>query len=219
VRGLGLPGKKLYQSTRTTLYAKFQILTALSAGVFLLAAAAGTPARAAPPAQDATLAPELDPPYVECCRNETFAHVRTGPSAVDYPEIGMLTIGETAKAVGKSRAGTWIQIRYSSGSGGVAWVFSELVILHYGETELPVVDPPPTPTPKSVNTIDPTFAAQFSSAQPTRLATFTPATPAPTITLAPTGGGTGGGLPPAVFIIGLLTLGAFGGILSAVMRR
>jgi uncharacterized protein YraI len=211
----------LTPSNRNKLNANAPTLLALLAtGVLLAAAAVSTRAQAAPLAQDATVAPAFEPPFVECCRNENFAHVRTGPNAVYYPEVGMLTMGETAKAIGKSKAGSWIQIRYTAAPGGIAWVYAELVILHYGETELPVVEEPPTPSPNSVKTINPTFAAQFSSVQLTRLPTFTPATPAPTITLAAPGSTTGGGgLPPAVFIIGLLTLGAFGALLTAVVRR
>jgi hypothetical protein len=185
------------------------------------AAVPGIPAQAAPHAlQDPTSVNELTLPYVECCRNEDFANLRTGPSAMDYPGIGMLTLGEKAKVVGKSKAGLWLLIEYPSAPGGTAWVYAELVILYSGEEPIPVVAAPPTPTPKSAATIDPTFVAQLAFSQPTRLPTFTPAPLEPTITLPPAATASGeGGLPPAVFIIGLFMLGTFGAILSAVVRR
>jgi hypothetical protein len=163
----------------------------------------------------------LEPPFVECCKNNSdFANLRAGPNASDYDVVGILTLGETVKAVGQSKAGLWIQVEYPSAPGGVAWVNAELVIIHYGPEDLPVVAPPPTPIPRNQPTIDPTFAAQFSSALPTRLPTFTPATPAPTITIPPDLSGTSNrGLPPAMIILALLTIGTFGTILSAMVGR
>lgn len=209
-------------SSKKSLTAKNFFLLALLCAVLWLPAAAMTDSnvRAAPPLQEPTAVDVLTPPYVECCRNETFANLRTGPNAVDYPGVGVLTLGETVKVIGKSKAGSWIQVLYPSAPGGSAWVYAELVILYSGEAQIPVVEAPPTPMPKNVATLDPTFAAQFVYIQPTRLPTFTPATAAPTITMQLAGAYSGGGgLPPAVFIIGLLSLGAFGAFVSAVVRR
>ncbi|MGB7540307.1 MAG: SH3 domain-containing protein [Anaerolineales bacterium] len=164
---------------------------------------------------------ELDPPFVECCKgNVDQVNLRAGPNASDYEIVGLLVMGQTCKAVGQSKAGLWIQILYASAPGGVAWVNSEFVIMHYGTEDLPIVNPPPTAIPKNQPTIDPTFAAQFSSVLPTRLPTFTPATPAPTITLQPlVTNSSGRGLPPAMIILTLLTIGTFGTILSAMVGR
>jgi hypothetical protein len=164
---------------------------------------------------------ELEPPFVECCKNNVDqVNLREGPNASDYDIVGLLVMGETCKAVGQSKAGLWIQILYASAPGGIAWVNADFVILHYGAEDLPIVNPPPTAIPKNQPTIDPTFAAQFSSVLPTRLPTFTPATPAPTITLpADVSTSTGRGLPPAMIILTLLTIGTFGTILSAVVGR
>ncbi|MBN2086273.1 MAG: SH3 domain-containing protein [Anaerolineales bacterium] len=164
---------------------------------------------------------ELEPPYVECCKgNVDQVNLRSGPNASDYDIVGILVMGETCKALGQSKAGLWIQILYASAPGGMAWVNADFIILHYGAVDLPIVNPPPTAVPKNQPTIDPTFAAQFSSVLPTRLPTFTPATPAPTITLPPAvTGRTGRGLPPAMIILTLLTIGTFGIILSAMVGR
>jgi hypothetical protein len=164
---------------------------------------------------------ELEPPFVECCKNNVDqVNLRAGPNASDYGIVGLLVMGETCKAVGQSKAGLWIQIQYASAPGGVAWVNADFVIIHYGAVDLPVVNPPPTAIPKNQPTIDPTFAAQFSSVLPTRLPTFTPATPAPTITVQPfSSNASERGLPPAMIILTLLTVGTFGTILAAMVGR
>jgi hypothetical protein len=162
-----------------------------------------------------------EPPFVECCKNGVDkVNVRAGPNASDYEIVGLLVMGEKCKAVGQSRAGLWIQILYASAPGGVAWVNADFVIMHYGAEDLPIVNPPPTAIPKNQPTIDPTFGAQFSSVLPTRLPTFTPATPAPTITIPVyVATSSGKGLPPAMIILTLLTIGTFGVILSAMVGR
>jgi hypothetical protein len=108
-------------------------------------------------------------------QNDDFINVRTGPSTL-YPSIGVLLIGQTAPALGRSPGGEWIQIEYPGVEGGKGWVFSVLVSLSPGE--IPVVEPPPTVTPQYTATIDPTLAAQFIvTQQPTRLPTFTEPAP------------------------------------------
>jgi hypothetical protein len=164
---------------------------------------------------------EIDPPYVECCKNNVDqVNLRAGPSATDYEKVGILVMHEKSKALGQSKTGLWIQIEYRSAPGGVAWVHSDYVIIHYGVEDLPIIGPPPTQVPKNNPTTDPTFAAQFSSVQPTRLPTFTAATPAATITIpAFSSGDSKRGLPPAMIILVLLTIGTFGTILSAMIGR
>jgi hypothetical protein len=164
---------------------------------------------------------QLEPPFVECCKNNVDqVNLRAGPNASDYEIVGLLVMGETCKAVGQSKAGLWIQILYPSAPGGIAWVNADFVILHYGPEDLPIVNPPPTAIPKNQPTIDPTFAAQFSSVLPTRLPTFTPATPAATITIpAVAFADSKKGLPPAMVVLALLTVGVFGTILAAMVGR
>ena len=60
---------------------------------------------------------ELEPPFVECCKNNVDqVNLRAGPNASDYEIVGLLVMGETCKAVGQSRAGLWIQILYAFGA-------------------------------------------------------------------------------------------------------
>ena len=98
-------------------------------------------------------------------------NVREGPGTT-YPKVGVLLIGQTLAAKGKAVGGDWIQIEYPGVPGGLAWVYAPLVNLSGGE--LPIIEPPPTPTPMFTPTIDPTLAARFVvTTEPTRLPTFT----------------------------------------------
>lgn len=163
---------------------------------------------------------EFEPPFVECCRNDLpTTNLRAGPNAVYYPIVGILTSGEKAKALAQSKGHEWIQIAYLSAPGGVAWVNADNVIIHYGVEDLPVVEPPPTQVPKNQPTIDPTYAAEFSAVLPTRLPTFTPATPVATVKLPAFSTSYAGGLPPAMIILALLTVGTVGTIFSAIVGR
>jgi hypothetical protein len=130
-----------------------------------------------------------------------FVNVRSGPGTSPYELIGVLLQGQLAPALGRSVGGDWIQIKYPGVPGNVGWVYANLVILQ-GQGFLPIVEPPPTPTPQTTATIDPTLAAQFNllNVTPTRLPTFTPAAPV----VQPTFGA------PA----GLLVIGLFGIVIS-----
>lgn len=102
-------------------------------------------------------------------------NVRTGPSTVYYPVIGQLPIGATAPALGASPSREWIEIAYPGGPSGVGWIYAANVTL---TGTLPIVEPPPTPTPLASSTIDPTLAAAFQlEPTATRLPTFTPPPP------------------------------------------
>jgi len=133
--------------------------------------------------------------------------------------VGVLIAGQTAPALGRSPGGEWIQIVYPGVPGNVAWVFAPLVVLQPSQAGgLPVVQPPPTPTPRVTATIDPTLAAQFNlnPITPTRLPTFTPAPPVVGPTFAPSGAARGGGFPPILLILGLMVVGVFGMVISVL---
>jgi hypothetical protein len=104
-------------------------------------------------------------------------NVRTGPSSFDYPAIGHIPNGETAPAIGRSPAGEWIQILFQDGPRGTGWVYAANVSLSTGAL-LPIVEPPPTPTPLMTPTLNLTFVAAFQTLPTsTHLPTFTPAPP------------------------------------------
>lgn len=139
-------------------------------------------------------------------------NVRAGPSA-KYDIIGVLIVGQTAPAQGRTPGGDWIQIFYPGVPGSSGWVYSPLVDL---VGSVPIVEPPPTPTPRTTPTVDPTLAAQFIlELPPTRLPTFTPAPPIVLPTFesevplpVP------GGIPMGIIIIGMAVLGFFGILIS-----
>ena len=142
-------------------------------------------------------------------------NVRLGPGT-NYAKVGVLIAGQEAPALGRSPGGEWIQIAYPGVPGNVAWVYAPFVVLDAGQELLPIIEPPPTPTPRIAPTIDPTLAAQFNlgEAPPTRLPTFTPAEPVIHPTLEPSDNGVGQGFPPILAILGLLVIGLFGTVVS-----
>jgi hypothetical protein len=146
-------------------------------------------------------------------------NVRSGPSRL-YPAVGVLLAEQSAAAKGRSAGGDWILIDYPGAEGGMAWVYAPLVILSPGSV-LPIVEPPPTPTPLYTTTIDPTLAAQYVyTLVPTRMATFTPAPPLKIPTYAPASSLIGqGGLPTGLVIVILFSLGILIGLFSLVQNR
>ncbi|MFC2028490.1 hypothetical protein ACFLTX_01035 [Chloroflexota bacterium] len=105
--------------------------------------------------------------------NADGANVRAGPSSVYYEKIGPSLIdGQVVQALGRSPGGDWIQIYYPGVPGNVGWVYAPLVVLSPGF--LPIIEPPPTSTPRVTPEIDPTLVAAFAATgNPTRLPTFT----------------------------------------------
>lgn len=170
---------------------------------------------AAPPQQDPTVTPEgpqiLVPEQV---------NVRLGPS-IDYELVGVLISGQRAAALGRSPGGEWIQIEYPGVPGNRAWVYAPFVTLETSQRLLPIIEPPPTPTPRVTATIDPTLAAQFNIGEPlpTRLPTYTAAPPVVYPTFQPVTESPGGGFPPILAILGLMTVGVFGLFISVLRGR
>lgn len=202
---------------------------AAAAAVTLLLLAGG--ASASPLAQSNETSPLAQPPTVSIptvtgtpIGPEVVVpdrvNVRTGPSTdPGYELIGVLIAGQRAPAIGRTAAGLWIQIEYPGVPGNVAWVYAPFVVLDPPGATLPIVEPPPTSTPRVTSTIDPTFAAQFNlnDVTPTRLPTFTPPAPIAQPTLAPTSAEGRSGIPPIATIAGLVLIGMFG-LLISVLR-
>ncbi|MFO8036983.1 MAG: SH3 domain-containing protein [Anaerolineales bacterium] len=139
---------------------------------------------------------------------EDQINVRSGPD-ITYPKIGVLINRQEVPALAKTEGGLWVKIAYPAGEGGVAWVYAPLVRVTGGE--LPIVPKPPTPTPMTTPTIDPTLASQFVvEIPPTRKPTFTPA---PALVL-PTYESedvraSAGNFPMGLVIVGLVSVGIF----------
>ena len=148
--------------------------------------------------------------------SENQVNVRSGPSALTE-KVGVLLVGQDANAIG--RYGEWVQIDYPGTPGGTAWIYANYVSV-YGGT-LPLVEPPPTSTPKVTQTIDPTLAAQFLiTPVETRMPTFTEPPPLeiPTYVID-NQGAAAGGIPMGLIIIGLASLGVFLGIIAIISGR
>ncbi len=149
--------------------------------------------------------------------NPEQINVRAGPSSVYYEAVGVLLTGESAPALGRSPGGEWIEIAYPGVPGGVGWVYAPLVSLSPGY--LPIAEPPPTSTPLTTPTIDPTLLAAFDTPTPkSRLPTFTAPAPLQIPTFVSSQGARSG-VPIGFVILGLLIVGIFGGIISFLRGR
>jgi hypothetical protein len=146
--------------------------------------------------------------------------VHAGPSSFDYPAIGVLLANEKAPAIGRARdREDWIMISYPGVPGSTGWVYGLYVSLSPG-SRLELVDIPPTPTPISTPTINPTLEAAFIGQQtPTRLPTFTPPPPLdqPSFTEAPSASPIG--IPTGLLILSLGLFGFFGAVISYLRGR
>lgn len=145
-------------------------------------------------------------------------NVYAGPSSYLYPPVGVLLAGQEATAYGKSEDGNWIQIYYPGVPDSVAWVYAPFVSIKKNG-DLPIIPPPPTPTPGSTPTINPTLAAAFiAPSTPTRLPTFT--APAPLIEPAFSDNPSNGSrLPMGLLIFGFGFIGALGVLISFLRGR
>jgi len=148
---------------------------------------------------------------------EPQINVRSGPGR-NYDTVGILSLNQWVPALGRTPGGDWIQIAYPGAPGGVAWVYAYLTDV---TGDLPIVEPPPTPTPRTTPTIDPTLAAQFIvQIPPTRLPTFTPPPPLTVPTFPPEMPMRGsGGQPIGLVIVILGAIGMLGAFISLLRRR
>ena len=192
-------------------------------GVFILSVAQ-TRALASNPAQQPTVAiatvtsTPSGPMAVVVPGPEPQINLRSGPNTT-YDLVGVLLVGQKVPAKGRSPGGSWIMVEYPGIPGGVAWVWSAYVRID-PPVDLPIVEPPPTPTPAVTNTIDPTLAAKFVvTMAPTRLATYTPPPPLNIPTFAVSNGAVVGNIPMGLIIVGLAALGVIFGLLSFAGRR
>jgi len=149
---------------------------------------------------------------------EEQIYVRAGPGR-DYDAVGVLVVGQPVPALGQISTGEWIKIAYPGAPDGTAWVLAALVDL-VGEAP-PNIPVPPTPTPRTTPTTDPTLAARYQVEIPaTRLPTYTPPDPLNIPTFpAETSGQGRGGVPMGLVIIGLGVVGLFGTLISLLRGR
>lgn len=149
--------------------------------------------------------------------NEPQANLRSGPGAL-YDRVGVLLVGQSVPAKGRSPGSEWILVEYPGVPGGMAWVYAPLVQI-VPQVQLPIVEPPPSPTPAQTATIDPTLAARFVVTQEaTRLPTFTAPPPLAIPTFTVDTGPSLAGIPMGFVILGLAALGVFFGIVAFAQR-
>lgn len=146
-----------------------------------------------------------------------LAKVRVGPGTV-YDQVGELSAGQTAPAVGRSQYNDWIQVEFVGAPEGKGWVFADLVEVRGGSIEqLPLAEAPPTATlpPTPQGAVDPLLATQTV----TPLPTFTPAPPVAIATFENPVSAGASGFPPILLIFGLLSLGLFGAVMAIIRRN
>lgn len=192
------------------------IVTLTGFMVALLLFSASLPAPAA--AQQASSA---TPPAV---RVETFqqTNVRAGPGT-DYDQVGVMVAGQIGEVLGRSPDSQWIKIVYIGAPDSTGWVLRDLVNLVGELPNIATVLPPPTPT------LPPTPTAELfgtpndqGTAEPQEnfLPTYTAPAPIVRPTLLPVQGTRQTvSFPPAVLVIVLFVLGAFGGLVSMMRAR
>jgi hypothetical protein len=146
--------------------------------------------------------------------------VYAGPSSFDYPAIGVLLGNESAPALGRGQdKEDWIQIYYPGVPGSVGWVWALQVKLSPGAL-LPSIEVPPTPTPISTPTINPTLESAFiGQVTATRLPTFTPPPPLDLPSFTDATSTDQSRVPTGLLIVVLALFGFFGAVLSYLRGR
>jgi uncharacterized protein YraI len=158
-------------------------------------------------------------PLVTVYTDLTQIDIYSGPSTYLYPAVGILLAGQSVPALGRGPEGDWIQILYPGIPGSKAWVYAPYVKISPG-AHLQSVDAPPTPTPFSTPTINPTLAAAFIAPEtPTRLPTFTPAANVIIPTFVEDAAGQTNRIPIGLVIFSLGFIGAMGALISFLRGR
>ncbi len=190
------------------------VIISLYSGVFNQVVRAQIPTVAIPTVTGSPQGPVVN---VRRDSDQDSINVRSGPSA-KYDIIGVLIVGQTVPAKGRTPGGDWIQIFYPGVPDSSGWVYSPLVNV---SGSIPIVEPPPTPTPRTTPTVDPTLAAQFIlEIPPTRLPTFTSPPPLVIPTFENQAPPTvPAGIPMGIVVIGMAVLGVFGILISFLRGR
>lgn len=145
--------------------------------------------------------------------------VYAGPSTYLYPAVGVLLAGQSVPALGRGTEPDWIQVFYPGVPGSTAWVYAPYVRISPG-ARLQVIEAPPTPTPFSTPTINPTLAAAFIPPEtPTRLPTFTPPVEIIVPTFVDDAGDQRNRIPIGLVIFSLGFMGGMGVLISFLRGR
>ena len=105
-------------------------------------------------AQAPTGTPPPPPSEVAQLTATANVNIRKGPGT-NYDILGVLLLGQQAEITGRNADGTWWQIKFPAGSGGVGWVSAAYVSAeNIGNVPI-VAAPPPPPTPPPTPTPSP----------------------------------------------------------------
>lgn len=140
-----------------------------------------------------TPTPTLTPEPIEtvagnpALTTRTDLNVRGGPG-IEYDLLGLLPTGTEAEIIGRDATRQWWQIRFDPAADGRGWVAADTAFSTVSNVEnVPVAQPPPTPTgtPTATSvppTNTPTATATPAAPTDTPTATGEPATETPTVT-------------------------------------
>ena len=92
-------------------------------------------------------------------------NVQSGPG-FNYDLLGLLPSQATAGIIGQDETRQWWQISFAPTDSGLGWVLAELTEASNTQN-VPIVLAPPTPTPASTNTPEPTATRQLLPNTPT----------------------------------------------------
>jgi hypothetical protein len=158
-------------------------------------------------------------PFVTVYTDIDQIDVYAGPSTYLYPAVGVLLAGQSVPALGRGIDPDWIQVVYPGVPGSKAWIYAPYVRISPG-ARLQSVEAPPTPTPFSTPTINPTLAAAFIAPEtPTRLPTFTPPADFIIPTFVDDAGEQINRIPAGLVIFSLGFVGAMGVLISFLRGR
>ena len=167
----------------------------------------------------ATVTGTISGPFVTVYADLAKVDVYAGPSTYLYPAVGILLAGQSVPALGRGPEPDWIQVLYPGVPGSKAWVYAPYVRISPG-ARLQTVEAPPTPTPFSTPTIDPTLAAAFIAPEtPTRLSTFTPPAEIIIPTFVNEDANQTNRIPMGLLIFSLGFIGAMGVLISFLRGR
>jgi hypothetical protein len=190
----------------------------LAAAVICVASPAGRASAQQPTGSIPTVTGTPTGPEIIVYSDHDSIGVFAGPSSYLYDQVGILLAGEKAPALGYSTDQQWIQIIYMGVQGGKGWVYAPFVSMLHGPL-LAFVPNPPTATPRTTPTLNPTLVAALGvDINPTRLPTFTAPPPLqiPTFDPAP---GNGSRIPLGFVILVLALIGVLGAMISFLRGR
>ncbi len=95
-----------------------------------------------------TAPPTLPPPSPQplMIKADVETRCRQGPSTA-FPTISYILVGQEAEVIGRNPEDTWWLIRDPQGKFGNCWVWGETTTLIGDKNRVPIVQPPPLPTP------------------------------------------------------------------------